>query len=148
MGDEADRDTGFSITHDYNDEDYDYVAESLYEYNVRETGGLLKKPAHDIHLFLRDESGRVAGGIFGETFSYCMYIDVFWIDELYRSQGCGKRLLLEAERAGKAMGCLFSHTSTFSYQAPEFYKRMGYEVFGVLDEYPDGIKQFFLKKRL
>ncbi|MEF3311176.1 GNAT family N-acetyltransferase [Paenibacillus sp. GYB004] len=148
MGDEADRDTGFSITDDYNDEDYDYVAESLYEYNVRETGGLLKKPAHDIHLFLRDESGRVAGGIFCETFSYCMYIDVFWIDELYRSQGCGKRLLLEAERAGKAMGCLFSHTSTFSYQAPEFYKRMGYEVFGVLDEYPDGIKQFFLKKRL
>ncbi|GIN39384.1 MULTISPECIES: hypothetical protein [Heyndrickxia] len=35
-----------------------------------------------------------------------------------------------------------------SYQSPEFYKRMGYEVFAVNDEYPEDIKQFLLKKKL
>ncbi|RPK30474.1 hypothetical protein EDO6_01101 [Paenibacillus xylanexedens] len=46
------------------------------------------------------------------------------------------------------LGCKLAHTSTFSYQSPEFYKMMGYKVFGLIDEYPDGIVQYFLKKRL
>ncbi len=55
-------------------------------------------------------------------------------------------MITEAERLGKELGCTFAHTTTFTYQSPEFYKNMGYEIFGVNDEYPDGIKQFFLKK--
>ena len=53
-----------------------------------------------------------------------------------------------AERIARESGCTFTHTCTFSYQAPGFYQRLGYEVFAVLDDYPDGIRQFFLKKRL
>ncbi|WP_242069645.1 hypothetical protein [Paenibacillus dendritiformis] len=45
------------------------------------------------------------------------------------------------------MGCTFAHTSTFSYQSPHFYQQAGYEVFAILDDYPDGIQQFFLKKK-
>ncbi|WP_409995175.1 GNAT family N-acetyltransferase [Brevibacillus brevis] len=89
-----------------------------------------------------------SGGVFCETWSYGLYIDVFWIADGYRNQGYGKAMITEVERLGKELGCIFAHTCTFSYQAPEFYKHMGYEVFGVNDEYPDGIKQFFLKKKL
>lgn len=141
-------DSDMRITYDYNETGYDSVSDNLYEYNVRATRGLLKKPEKDIHLFLKDESDQVVGGIFCETFSYCLYIDVFWIADDYRNKGYGKVMLTEAERIGKEMGCTFSHTSTFTYQSPDFYKRMGYEVFGILDDYPEGIKQFFLKKKL
>lgn len=57
-------------------------------------------------------------------------------------------MMTEAERLGKEFGCIFAHTCTFSYQSLEFYKRMGYEVFAINDEYPEDIKQFFLKKKL
>lgn len=141
-------DSGMSITSQYADTDYDTVADHLFEYNARATRGLLTKPEHDIHLFLRDDSGEVAGGIFCETYSYCMYIDMFWIADGYRNKGYGKAMIAEAENIGREMGCTFAHTSTFSYQAPHFYQQAGYEVFAVLDDYPDGIQQFFLKKKL
>jgi hypothetical protein len=46
-----------------------------------------------------------------------------------------------------ARGCHSARLDTFSFQAPEFYRRMGYEVFGVLD-YPPDHKRIFLKKQL
>jgi ribosomal protein S18 acetylase RimI-like enzyme len=136
------------ITTDSSDQDYKQVCRNLYEYNVKASNGILKVPGRDINLYLKDETDKVVGGIFCETWSYSMYIDVFWISDEYRHHGYGKMMLAEAEKLGKELGCLFAHTSTFTYQSPDFYKGMGYEVFGVNDEYPDGIKQFFLKKKL
>jgi len=136
------------MTTESKEADYKFVCDQLYNYNVRATNGLLKKPGQDINLFLKDSAGAVVGGLFCETWSYGLYLDVFWIDEKYRHQGYGEQMIQEAERRGKELGCMFAHTCTFTYQAPDFYQKMGYEVFGVNDEYPDGIKQFFLKKRL
>lgn len=55
---------------------------------------------------------------------------------------------MQAESIASSLGCKLSHTSTFSYQSPDFYKKMGYEVFGIIDEHSEGIVQYFLKKRL
>lgn len=118
-------DSEIKISYDYNEKDYDFVVDKLYEYNAKASQGFLKKPEHDV-----------------------LYIDMFWIADDYRGKGYGKAMIAEAERAGKEMGCVFAHTSTFSYQSPHFYQNMGYEVFGMLDDYPDGIKQYFLKKKL
>ncbi|RKN76069.1 GNAT family N-acetyltransferase [Paenibacillus ginsengarvi] len=136
------------ITDMGSEEDYSLVGNRLYAYNVRETRGLLKLPGRDINLYLRDAEDRVVGGLFCETWSYSLYIDMFWIDDSYRNQGCGKAMLAEAERQARELGCIHAHTNTFSYQAPHFYERMGYEVFGVNDGFPDGIKQYFLRKKL
>ncbi|PER08740.1 GNAT family N-acetyltransferase [Bacillus cereus] len=137
-----------SITDDFNDVDYDTLGNNLYLYNVKATKGLITKPESDIHLFLKDKSGTVVGGICCETYSYCLYIDIFWIIEKYRKKGYGKLLLNKVESIGKKVGCTFAHTSTFSYQSPQFYKSMGYEVFGIIEDYPEDIKQYFLKKKL
>jgi GNAT superfamily N-acetyltransferase len=108
----------------------------------------IKRVTIDINLVLMDESGHVLGGILCDTFLYSLYIDVMWVHESLRGQGYGKALVLEAERIAKEHGCTFAHTCTFSYQFPNFYQAVGYSVFSVLDDYPNGIKQYFLKKRL
>lgn len=136
------------ITPDFTPEDRQVVCRSLYDYNVEKTDRLLQKPGIDINLVLKDESGHVFGGILCETFSYSLYIDVMWVHESLRDQGYGKALILEAERIAREHGCTFAHTCTFSYQNPPFYQAMGYSVFAVLDDYPNSIKQYFLKKRL
>nr|WP_286155029.1 GNAT family N-acetyltransferase [Bacillus sp. FJAT-27264] len=61
------------------------------------------------------------GGLFCETWLCGLYIDVLWIADEYRSKGYGKIMVTEAERLGKELGCIFAHTCTFTYQAPEFY---------------------------
>ena len=133
---------------EFSSDDKQHVFRSLYQHNVDATQRLLQKPGIDIQFVLKDAEGKPMGGIFCDTFLYCLYIDVLWLDERYRGQGYGKILICEAEKIAREKGCTFAHTCTFSYQSPHFYKAMGYEVFATLADYPDGIKQFFLKKTL
>lgn len=135
------------ITTECSDGDFDYACNGLFKHNVMKTEGVLKKPGIDINLYLKTSDDETIGAILCDTFNYCMYIDVMWIDEKYRGKGYGRLLITEAEKIARAYGCVFAHTCTFSYQSPWFYKKCGYEVFSILDEYPDGIKQYFLKKK-
>jgi GNAT superfamily N-acetyltransferase len=137
-----------TITPDVTPEDKQVVCKNLYNHNVDQTDRLLQRPGININLALKDGSGQVLGGILCDTFLYCLYVDVLWVHESLRGQGYGKALILEAERIAKEHGCTFAHTCTFTYQNPAFYQAVGYSVFAVLDEYPDNIKQYFLKKRL
>jgi hypothetical protein len=52
-----------------------------------------------------------------------------------------------AEGRAVERGCHSAWVDTFSFQAPGFYPKLGYEVFGELD-YPPGHKRIFLQKRL
>jgi ribosomal protein S18 acetylase RimI-like enzyme len=77
-----------------------------------------------------------------------MHIEVLWVDEEIRGHGHGKDLMQRAERIGKEKGYTASHTWTFSFQAPEFYQAIGYEIIGVFDGYPNNITEYVLMKRL
>ena len=136
------------VTQDVSPEDKRYVCKHLYDHNVTQTASLLQKPGISINLVLKDADGQVYGGIFCDTFLYSLYVDVLWVDEACRGLGYGRALISEAERIARENGCTFAHTCTFTYQSPGFYQRAGYAVFAVLDDYPNGIKQYFMKKRL
>lgn len=138
----------FTITAEVSPAEKQIVCDHLLGYNIQATHDQLLKPGVEINLLLKDEQASTLGGIFCVTFLYCLYIDVLWIDERCRGLGHGKALMQEAERIAREHGCTFAHTCTFSYQSPDFYQHLGYQVFGVLDDYPDGIRQFFLKKKL
>jgi GNAT superfamily N-acetyltransferase len=137
-----------TISSEFSEEDKKFLFQNLIAHNVQATHELLHKPGIDIGLGLKNGQGQVFGGIFCYTFLYCLYIDDLWIDERCRGMGYGKALLVEAERIARELGCSFAHTCTFSFQAPDFYQRNGYQIFGKLDDYPEGIIQYFLKKKL
>ena len=138
---------GLIISSEHTKEEYKKICEKLLKHNYENTNGLLNKPGIDINLFLK-ENDKIIGAIFCDTFNMCMYIDVLWLDKDYRGLGYGKKLISQAEKIAKENGCFFSHTCTYNYQSPAFYKACGYEVFGEIIDYPNGIIQFFLKKKL
>jgi GNAT superfamily N-acetyltransferase len=137
-----------AISSEVSPEEYQRVCRGLFQYNVDRTNSLLKKPGLDIRLIVKDDQDQVFGGVFCDTFLYCLYIDVLWVDEQFRGEGYGKALMLEAERIARESGCTFAHTCTFSYQSLDFYQHLSYQIFGVIDDYPENIKQYFLKKKL
>jgi hypothetical protein len=53
---------------------------------------------------------------------------------------------MEAEAIRR--GCHGAFLDTFSYQARPFYEKLGYEVFGTLEDYPPGHQRFYMRKRL
>lgn len=138
---------GVVITESHTENDRDFVCGNLLNHNIEKTSGLLKKPGVYPSLYLKN-GDIIIGAILCDAFNLCLYIDVLWIDESYRGRGYGKALINEAENIARKNGCIFVHTCTFSYQSPKFYKACGYEVFAELNDYPEGIIQYFLKKKL
>ena len=61
-------------------------------------------------------------------------MDLLWVREDLRGRGYGKRLLQAAEAVKR--GCRHALLDTMSFQAPLFYERQGYVLYGVLDDFP------------
>ncbi|HEY2585788.1 MAG TPA: GNAT family N-acetyltransferase [Tepidisphaeraceae bacterium] len=102
----------------------------------------------DLAMVARDGNGTLAGAALGETGRGWLHISMVWVDERFRRQRLGARLLEAIEQEAVRRGCRGVYLDTFSYQARPFYEKFGYEVFGTLDDYPPGHKRFFLCKRL
>ena len=99
-------------------------------------------------IFLRDATDAVVGGLLGETCWNWLYVDTLWVDHRLRHQGHATELMIAAEAEALARGCKHSFLDTFSFQARPFYEGLGYEVFGVLEDYPGENKKFFMRKTL
>lgn len=103
----------------------------------------------DTSYFVRTDDGTVVGGVYGNYGAFnWMYVDSLWVSPEHRGAGYGRKLMDLIEAEAIENGCYGSYLSTFTFQAPGFYKRLGYEVFGELKEFPPGMSRFFLKKDL
>lgn len=125
--------------------DAEAVRTGLLAFNVVHAGEPRQTP---LGVFVRDGAGRVTGGLLGWTQWEWLYVDKLWLPEDARGEGIGSRLLGLAEDEARARGCRGAHLSTLEYQARDFYERHGYEVFGVLDDYPPGFRRYHMKKTL
>lgn len=85
------------------------------------------------------------GGIILGVLWQRMKINSLWVDESLRGQGLGTRLMQLAEAEAIKRGCTHAYTDTFTWQAPEFYKKLGYEVYGELKDFPPGNSLIYVK---
>jgi N-acetylglutamate synthase-like GNAT family acetyltransferase len=90
-----------------------------------------------INLVSRDSEGRVVIGVGASTMLREMYLAVLWVDERCRGLRLSIELLMAAERIAKENGCIAAQTYALSFQAPEFFQRVGFEVFGISNGYPE-----------
>lgn len=90
----------------------------------------------------------IVGGILGELYWGWFYIDLLWVKEELRGRGYGHRLLTRAEDEARQRGAKNAYLDTFSFQAPDFYKQHGYQLFGELQDFPPGQQRYFLNKEL
>lgn len=100
-------------------------------------------------LLLRaPDSNEVIGGLYGKISYRWLLIDLVSVPESMRGQGIGERLMRRAEDVAKEKHCVGIWLETFSFQAPEFYQKLGYSEFGRLVDYPPGHARFYFQKRL
>ena len=97
---------------------------------------------------LRSDQVEIMGGLVGSTHWEWFYVDLLWVREDLRRQGYGHHLLTKAEDMARERGAKNAYLDTFSFQAPEFYKQHGYEVFGELEDFPPGHQRFYMRKGL
>jgi GNAT superfamily N-acetyltransferase len=98
-------------------------------------------------ILARDAAGGVRGGTKCEIAWAWVYVDWLWVEEALRRQGLGGRLLAAAEALAQEHGCLGVHLNTWSFQAPEFYRKQGYVEVGRVDDMPPGATRHWFAKR-
>ncbi len=122
-----------------------YLEDRIYEFNSTATG---ITDGEWLAIFVRDEEDRIVAGICGNTWGGCLEIRQFWVEEARRKQGLGTRLLGAAEQEARRRGCRQIFLMTFTFQAPAFYAKHGFEVVAEVDDHPRGHKNLLLRKRL
>ena len=94
------------------------------------------------------QTGAFIGGLWGRTGSSYLFVELMFIPEALRGGGIGTKVMRMAEEEAVRRGCIGVWLDTYSFQARGFYEKLGYTVFGMIDNYPPGHARIFLKKAL
>jgi GNAT superfamily N-acetyltransferase len=128
-----------------NSDDVQTIRDGLTTYNLQFVPDAQYLP---LNIFLRDTDGRVVGGLIGNTYWGWLYVSLFWLDESARRDGNGSRMLAMAEQEALRRGCHHAHLDTLDFQAPAFYEKLGYTLWGTLEDLPLGHQRYFYQKEL
>lgn len=136
------------ISKKLNKADKRYIEEELYKYNLTHFPKDLEGRYEEICLYLKDNNGTVRGGILSEICWNWLEIHTFMIDEDIRNSGYGTKLLAKIEEIAVEKDCDFIKVDTLSFQALDFYKKNGYQVYGSIDNVGRDHTHYYLKKDL
>lgn len=132
-----------TVSPEVDEEIADMIGEGLDEYNIAKGGPYNHE---DVWILARGDDGVVLAGLKAHTGYGWMFVDWLWVSPQHRKGGIGSQLLAKAEAIARERGCLGAYLETFSFQAPDFYQRHGFQEFGRIDDYPPGHATIWLKK--
>ena len=124
---------------------WEEIGGALTEYNTQQAGD---DNAKRLCYVVRDMDKEILAGVIGVVYWDWLSLDLMWVREDLRGQGIGGRLLAQIEAEAQRLGARHVHLDTFSFQAPGFYQKHGYAVFGQLADFPAGFQRFYLAKDL
>jgi GNAT superfamily N-acetyltransferase len=120
------------------------IGRGINAYNHEQAGD-----AHSqVLCFAIEGPEEIAGGVVAQIYWDWLYIDLMWMKADLRGQGYGSQLLTLVEDEARKRGAKHAHLDTFSFQAPGFYQKHGYQVFGELQDFPQGCQRYFMTKQL
>lgn len=98
------------------------------------------------YVFARSKDNILIGGLYAVKVDQGLYIKQLWVDEKYRGNGIAIRLMKDAETEASVKKCEEVWVDTLSYQAPGFYKKLGYQEVGRIIGYRAPHDCIFFKK--
>lgn len=130
--------------------DYNKLASAITEFNLSHLPANTSKHMQAIGFVLRANPWSLVGGITGRmVLGNCLSIEILWVEPEHRNKNYATQLLAAIEDAARKLGSKLSIVDTFEFQALDFYKKQGYEVFGELKDCPtEGHTRYYLNKKL
>ncbi|MFF5312378.1 GNAT family N-acetyltransferase [Streptomyces massasporeus] len=119
--------------------------EELTAFNTAAADGAVTEP---LSVRVTDEAGDLVGGLTAWTWGTLCSVDMLWVREDRRHSGWGGRLMRAAEAEAARRGCTDMIVSTYSFQAPAFYPRLGFTERARIRGVPGGHEDIYFHKRL
>jgi GNAT superfamily N-acetyltransferase len=123
----------------------EFLVDRIYEFNRDATGYCDGKL---LGASIRNGAGEIIAGLSGHTWGGCCEISHLWVSARHRGQGLGAAILRAAEEQAVRRGCSQVVLTTHSFQAPEFYARLGYERKYAIEGRPQGYSNIVFVKLL
>lgn len=111
------------------------IHDALYSYNLSKTGAqrvdVCAEHFPEQQAFLAcDDAGKKHGGI---AFHWLngprrIFVDYFFLDDPLRGHGFGRRIFEDFSCWAKKNGAASVELTTNSFQAPDFYLKMGFQI--------------------
>lgn len=117
--------------------------DELTAFNAEATGAGTPQP---LSIRATDADGELAGGLTAWIWGSCCAVGMLWVREDQRHAGWGSRLMRAAEEEAVRRGCTEMIVSSFTFQAPDFYKRLGYRETGRTEGIPGGHQDVHMHK--
>jgi GNAT superfamily N-acetyltransferase len=130
------------------------LTEELLAFNQHHAPTLALEPSphapEPLHVYALNTDGTLVGGVIGRTHIIRLWLELrlIWVHESYRRQGIGQQLMMRAEQEALQRGCHYARVATSQYQAPDFYAKQGYRMYGTLANCPPGETVFYFWKPL
>jgi GNAT superfamily N-acetyltransferase len=122
------------------------ILNRLIHFNVERAGPSNRR---ELAVLIADRrTGETLGGLWGRTSWSWLFVELLFVPKTHRGSGIGSSLMRQAEEEAIRRGCIGAWVDTFNFQARSFYERIGYTLFGTIEDYPPGQDRFFFQKRL
>jgi len=131
--------------HDLAMADIDALEDHLYAHNRKMTG---RDDARGLAFVIRDDSGRITAACAGYSWAGSAELKQLWVHEHLRGQGHGRTLLAAFTDEAKRRGVRQVFVASYSFQAPQFYERAGFERVAEIADWPPGHANILLRKVL
>ncbi|MCO1580580.1 GNAT family N-acetyltransferase [Crossiella sp. SN42] len=121
------------------------LEEELVAFNDTAVG---HAPKGGFSVRVQDEASELVGGLTAWTWGGLAGIELLWVRADSRADGWGSRLLAAAETEARRRGCDRMVVSSFTFQAPGFYRKHGFAETGRTLGIPGGAEDVHLFKKL
>lgn len=103
---------------------------------------------YDEFCFAAEEDGNILGVITGRAYYNEVHIGDLIVASSLRKGGIGSKLVRAVEDNYRGNGYDKITLTTFGFQAPDFYKKLGYEIEFVREDKEPKLSKYFLAKQL
>ena len=121
------------------------LRDQLVAHNIESTG---YGQYRCMSCFLRDSERQLQAGISGFSWGGYAMIEWLWVSPSLRGASLGSQLVRAVEAEVRARGCRVIRVNTHTFQAPDFYRKLGYEQIGYAEDTPMDHGEVFFAKRL
>lgn len=120
----------------------DFIKSKIYQFN----SNFGKDDELELCITIENNYGDVIGGVTGSSYWGVVHIEYLWVSADVRGAGIGARLMTMVESAAIERECNMICLDTFNFQAPDFYLKLGYEIYGRNQGYAGGYERIYLRK--
>jgi len=120
------------------------IYDGFRQHDIARTGASeIEKP---VAFYIQDSQDQVISAIVARTFWGNLHIKYVWTHEEHRSNGYASKLMNEIFNFAKEKGHSFAFIETMNFQAPEFYKKFGFQVELIRKGYSRGASFYYMRK--